>query len=387
MSTLTQLKCPNCGSDVNVPPGAPQATCAFCGIQFLVDWDTNQTSLIIASQQEAGKDKDRLAAERKQVYDWYMDYYNHVERLDDILTRLEYTKPTRATRAQIKELLGRRQQMIQQLEAWRQQVAQMDRIISPDISTPLPVPAPRKMRRNLSRPIGCAALVLLVAIAAFVYFQSNQKIANTATVSLANPQPPPKSGSLYFKETSHSVSAFAQAFSALGGVSGLGFPITEAFVEQDPKGGKHWVQYFEKAVIEYHPEMSGDNMFQLSRLGASRLAQKYPGNKIAPKALPGKNTYKFPETGFTVADPFLPYWHSGGELRRFGYPITPSFEERSDADGKNYIVQYFERAVMEYHPEAKPPYDVQLTALGSLRLKQVYPQGAPQHASDPVPQQ
>jgi hypothetical protein len=362
----------------------------------LVDWDTNQTKLFIASQQEAGKDKDRLAAQRMQICDWYMDYYNHIERFDNILTRLDYTKPTPTTKPQIKELLSRRRQLVQQLEAWRSQVAQLDQSISPSINTPLPVPAPLPKRRHLGKLIGCAALLLLVAIAAFLYSQFGQKIPNAATLlaqlqpgsaSLANPQPPPKSGYLYFKETSHSVSAFAQAFSALGGVTGLGFPITEAFVEQDPKGsGKHWVQYFEKAVIEYHPEMSGDNMAQLSRLGAFRLAQKYPGNKIAPKALPGKNSYTFPETGFAVSDPFLSYWHSGGELRRFGYPISPSFEERSDADGKPYIVQYFERAVMEYHPEAKPPYDVQLTALGSLRLRQLYPQGVPQHASDSVPQ-
>ena len=407
MSTLRQLKCPNCGSPVNVPPGATRAVCASCGSQFSVDLNTNEVKLIVASQEELSKDKDRLAAERQQVCAWYMDYYNQVEGLDDNLTRLWHTpQQTPAIRAQITELLGRRQQITQQLDAWRQQVAQFDQIISPGISTPLPVPAPLQMpRRNLLRPIGCAALVLLIAIVV-IYFQSNQKTANNATVPMqptlaaaataqlqptptGEPQHPPRSGYMYFKETSHSVSSFAQAFSALGGVAALGFPITEAFVEQDPQtGSKHWVQYFEKAVIEYHPELSGDNMFQLSRLGArANSAQKYPGGAPAAKALPGKNSFTFPETGFTVTDPFLSNWHSGGELRRFGYPISPSFEERSDADGKPYIVQYFERAVMEYHPEAQPPYDVQLTALGSQRLKQLYPQGAPLHAGDPVPEQ
>ena len=56
----------------------------------------------------------------------------------------------------------------------------------------------------------------------------------------------------------------------------------------------------------------------------------------------------------------------------------------SDVDGKSYVVQYFERAVMEYHPELSPPYNVQLTPVGRQRLKQLYPAGAPMGASTPV---
>ena len=46
-------------------------------------------------------------------------------------------------------------------------------------------------------------------------------------------------------------------------------------------------------------------------------------------------------------------------------------------DGKTYMVQYFERAVFELHPENKAPYDVLLSLLGAKQLMQKYPQGAP----------
>lgn len=48
-------------------------------------------------------------------------------------------------------------------------------------------------------------------------------------------------------------------------------------------------------------------------------------------------------------------------------PISDEFLEKSDVNGQNYLVQYFERAVFEYHPEQRPPNDVLLSLLGSFR--------------------
>src|SRR5437588_7343141 len=72
----------------------------------------------------------------------------------------------------------------------------------------------------------------------------------------------------------------------------------------------------------------------------------------------------FPETGKTLAGGFLDYWTRHGGLAQFGYPISNEMAEKSDTDGKTYTVQYFERAVFEYHPENHPPYDVLLSLLG-----------------------
>ena len=83
----------------------------------------------------------------------------------------------------------------------------------------------------------------------------------------------------------------------------------------------------------------------------------------------------FPETGKTVRGKFLDYWNTHGGLPQQGYPISDEFQERSDTDGKTYTVQYFERAVFEMHPENKPPYDVLLSQLGTLRYQARYATG------------
>jgi hypothetical protein len=74
------------------------------------------------------------------------------------------------------------------------------------------------------------------------------------------------------------------------------------------------------------------------------------------------NTF-FEETGHNLSEPFRTYWLRHGHLNILGYPITEVFEGPL-AGGNSYKQQYFERARMEYHPENRPPADVQLGLLG-----------------------
>ena len=97
-----------------------------------------------------------------------------------------------------------------------------------------------------------------------------------------------------------------------------------------------------------------------------------PQPTAAPLTIPGSGSMTFPETGKTVSGIFLDYWKSNGGLVQQGYPISALMTERSPLDGKTYTVQYFERAVFEYHPENQPPYDVLLSQLGTFRYKEVY---------------
>src|SRR5207253_8659484 len=89
-------------------------------------------------------------------------------------------------------------------------------------------------------------------------------------------------------------------------------------------------------------------------------------------------TILFSETGKHLGGVFLAYWNAHGGLAQQGFPISEEFSEKSATDGKTYTVQYFERAVFEYHPENKAPYDVLLSLLGSIFFKQRYPNGAPE---------
>jgi hypothetical protein len=107
----------------------------------------------------------------------------------------------------------------------------------------------------------------------------------------------------------------------------------------------------------------------LSLLGAFRYKQEYPNG--APGQVPnaGPGSVLFRETGKRVGGAFLKYWQEHGGLAQQGLPISDEFQEKSDLDGKTYTVQYFERAVFEYHPENTPPYDVLLSQLGTFRYK------------------
>ena len=76
----------------------------------------------------------------------------------------------------------------------------------------------------------------------------------------------------------------------------------------------------------------------------------------------------FPQTRHTVRGPFKKAWLKGG-LELFGYPNTGQFYERNPADNKYYLVQYFERVRMEYHPEyAGTPNEVLFGLLGNQLL-------------------
>ena len=84
----------------------------------------------------------------------------------------------------------------------------------------------------------------------------------------------------------------------------------------------------------------------------------------------------FSETGKSVCARFLDYWQKNGGLAQQGFPISGEFNEVSDLDGKSYVVQYFERAVFEKHPEQAEPYYVLLSQLGTFEYKRKYPNGA-----------
>src|SRR5205823_5616389 len=132
------------------------------------------------------------------------------------------------------------------------------------------------------------------------------------------------------------------------------------------------VQYFERAVFEYHPEYQAPYNVLLSQLGTFQYKSKYPTG--APGQTPNNTdgSVLFPETGKRVGGKFLTYWRDHGGLAQQGYPISEEFTEVSDLDHKPYLVQYFERAVFELHPENQSPYDVLLSQLGTFRYKQKY---------------
>jgi thermitase len=89
---------------------------------------------------------------------------------------------------------------------------------------------------------------------------------------------------------------------------------------------------------------------------------------IPPFAGDANRAY-FPETGHSLGGEFKRYWERHGGLAIFGFPTSEEFVEVG-SNGQPYTVQYFERHRLEFHPEAAPPYNVQLSRIGDdvLRL-------------------
>ena len=83
-----------------------------------------------------------------------------------------------------------------------------------------------------------------------------------------------------------------------------------------------------------------------------------------PAQLPPGATV-FPETGHSISGKIAGYWWANNGITNFGYPLSEQTQEVSQADGKTYTVQYFERTRLELHPEnAGTRYDIQLGLMG-----------------------
>jgi beta propeller repeat protein len=198
-------------------------------------------------------------------------------------------------------------------------------------------------------------------------------------ISIVPPLPAPSTivpgdNSYTFPETGNTTRGlFLDYWNNNGQLPQQGFPISGIMGEVNDLDGKMYaVQYFERAVFEHHPENQPPYNVLLSQLGTFQYKKKYPNGAPGQQPDNSPGSQLFPDTGKRVGGKFLEYWQTHGGLPQQGFPISDEFMEKSDLDGKTYRVQYFERAVFEYHPENQPPYDVLLSQLGTFQHKQKY---------------
>ncbi|MFN8541985.1 MAG: class F sortase [Thermomicrobiales bacterium] len=169
-----------------------------------------------------------------------------------------------------------------------------------------------------------------------------------------------------FPETKQCIGgAFRDFWESHGALEILGLPVTHPFVDDR----KLVVQYFERAIFEWHPEAPPAYQVLLTRLGADQLGKR-PEASAPPQPCAPPNCALLEQTQHTLRDTFLTYWQKNGGLPVFGFPLTEQFVEVNQADGKSYLVQYFERNRFELHPEyAGTRYEVLLGLLGAESLK------------------
>ena len=194
------------------------------------------------------------------------------------------------------------------------------------------------------------------------------------SVAATYPQTPTENCD-YFAETGHYVcDEFLEFFRTRGELEIFGYPLTEAF--DDPARGL-WVQYFQRARMEWHPYNLDPYQVQLGLL-VDELGYGFPPAERIPPFNSFLSHY-FPETDHVVSYAFLRYFREKGELDIFGYPRSEAMYE----DG--YIVQYFQRARMEWHPENLSGSQMPLTNLGEIYLERFDLPGAYDEPLPPPP--
>jgi len=180
-------------------------------------------------------------------------------------------------------------------------------------------------------------------------------------------------GELTFPQVPYAVAPpFYPYWEEQGGLPIFGLPLSKQIVE-----GGYRAQYFERQRLEAHPENASPYKILLGLVGNETAARRGLLNSapFAPKANGGAAGCEyFATTRHTVCGDFRAYWHRYGldfgepgvsareSLALFGLPISEPFEERLE-NGQTYMVQYFERARFELHPENPAPYRVLLGRL------------------------
>ena len=179
----------------------------------------------------------------------------------------------------------------------------------------------------------------------------------------------------YWNPTGHFVCGeFLDFFNARGGLEVFGYPLTEAFA--DATHGDLTVQYFQRARMEWHPQNPVPYTVVLGLL-ADELGYTY--SPVPREEIPSSNGalhHYFPETQHVVSYAFLDYFRSHGGLDIFGYPISEFMYE----GGR--VVQYFQRARMEWHPESEVGSQISLANLGETYIERF---GIPGNYDDPIP--
>lgn len=169
----------------------------------------------------------------------------------------------------------------------------------------------------------------------------------------------------YFPETGQHLSGpFLDHWLNNGRFRIYGFPISGEIEENG-----RTVQYFERARLEHWPEHEGSEwVIQGTLLGQMKALPRMDERPFKPvvrtsslwNRINNGDVRYFEETNHTLANGFREFWEENGGLHVFGYPLSEEFRE----DG--YIVQYFERARFEWHPEnADTEYEVLLGHLGT----------------------
>ncbi len=208
-------------------------------------------------------------------------------------------------------------------------------------------------------------------------FASAKPLSNVGVLSIRDVNNTPKYKPLkpqFFSETGYSLSGYLLDYwQRMGGVTQLGYPVSEPVVVTDAvTGSKIVMQYTERGRIEQPILKDGSlGLPQLGRVGAEFLGQQQPAPVAVLPVVPPTNpdVQYFPETRHTVQGVFATYYNRNGGLAKNGYPLTEAYTEQYTDYPYPVTVQYFERVRMEYHGDpADPLYGKSNVVYGGMTL-------------------
>jgi len=176
-------------------------------------------------------------------------------------------------------------------------------------------------------------------------------IVSSGIVSPARAQ---DSNERYFPETGHNLKDDFLRFyeSNPDALTLYGYPITEAYTNKQGL----FVQYFQRARFELHPERPAGSRVQLSPIGRETYTPA-----------PALNVYnsldcRYFGNEYPVCFAFLDFYQRYGGVAQFGKPIS-SFESRDQL-----IVQSFENARFEWKPWLPEGQRVVISDLGKIHF-------------------
>jgi hypothetical protein len=193
-----------------------------------------------------------------------------------------------------------------------------------------------------------------------------------------NPVDPP-AGAQCFDATGYCIHGrIAEYWNENGGLKVFGYPISPQW-EQYIEGQWLEVQWFERNRLELHPQNERPYDVLLGRLSEELLLNNKRVWQEEPKSSPQDGCRYFDETGFNVCGRIFEEWRASGleidgvpgksegeNLALFGLPLGDASMEI--IEGEQYLVQWFERARFEVHPENPSPFDILLGLLGNETL-------------------
>lgn len=144
---------------------------------------------------------------------------------------------------------------------------------------------------------------------------------------------------------------------ASGGIDSLGYPRSPVVV--DPLNNAQCVQYFQRMVLEWHPENPPEHQIQRRLLGellgeaapalppSSDDGPDYRYFELGPQGL-GHAVSNYAPDGTWIG--FKEFFDEHGGENTFGYPMEPP-TGRTGPDGVTRWTQRFQAAIFEHYPE------------------------------------